>query len=128
SATVVEGNAGTTSLTVPVNLSSASTQTVTAPWATVFAPGLAGAAEPGSDYTVASGTVTFAPGETAKTVTIAVHGDPLVEPDEFVIIAFGAPTNAVKGGFYGLGLGFTTNDDHAVVIPGSATVAEGATG
>ena len=67
--------------------------------------------DPGTDYTPASGTVTFAPGQTSKTVTIQVDGDTLVEPDEYVIVSFHDPTNAVMGGFYGLGFGLITNDD-----------------
>jgi hypothetical protein len=109
---VLEGRSGTTLLHVPVTLSFASTQIVTAQWRTVFVPGAPGhQADPATDYTAASGTVTFAPGETAKTVTITVHGDTLVEPNEYVIVQFGNATNAGIGGVYGLGLGGITNDD-----------------
>jgi hypothetical protein len=126
---VIEGNAGTTSLPVSVTLSQASAATVTAHWATLFVPGAAGnQADPASDYTSTSGTVTFAPGETAKTVTITVNGDTLVEPDEYIIVSFTNPTNARMGGIWGLGVGTITNDDHAVVLPGTASVAEGNSG
>ena len=52
-------------------------QTVTVDWET--APGTATA---GDDYTAASGTLTFGPGEMTKTVSIAVLDDTQVENDE----------------------------------------------
>jgi streptogramin lyase len=126
-ASVVEGDSGTANLVVPVTLSTSSTETVTVDWVT----GPAGApprADPASDFTAASGTVTFAPGETAKSVSISVNGDVLVEPDEWITLSFRNPTNARVGGFYGLGFGIITNDDHAIVLPGSASVVEGNSG
>ena len=73
--------------------------------------GKAPRADPATDFTAASGTVTFAPGETAKSVTISVNGDTLPEPDEWITISFNHPTNAHMGGFYGLGFGVILNDD-----------------
>jgi hypothetical protein len=110
SASVVEGDSGTAALLLPVTLSNPSTQTITVDWST----GPAGSpprADPASDFTAASGTVTFAPGETAKSVSISVNGDVLVEPDEWITVSFKNPTNATMGGFYGLGFGIITNDD-----------------
>jgi hypothetical protein len=112
SAAVTEGSSGTTAVNVPVALSSPSDQTVTVEWRTVHVPGApADQAHPTSDYTPTSGTVTFAPGETSKTVAVAVNGDALVEPDEYLVVSFHDPTNAVMGGFWGLGFGGITNDD-----------------
>ena len=126
---VTEGDSGTTDLHVPVTLSSTSARTVTVPWRTSFgADGPTNQADPATDYTAASGTVTFAPGETTKTVTIAVNGDTMVEPDEFIVLSFHDPTNANMGGYWGLGVGVITNDDHATVVPGSGIVAAPATG
>jgi virginiamycin B lyase len=111
-ASVVEGNSGTTNLQVPVTLNKPSTQTITAHWTTEFVPGApAGQADPATDYTPASGTVTFAPGQISNTVTISVNGDTLVEPDEYIVISFSNPTNAKMGGFWGLGFGVILNDD-----------------
>ena len=64
-----------------------------------------------TDDTPSSGAVTFAAGETAKTVPISVNGDTLVEPDEYIIVSFRNPTNAKIGGFWGLGIGGITDDD-----------------
>ena len=41
--------------------------------------------DPPADYTVASGTLTFQPGETTKTVTVSVKGDTLDEANETFI-------------------------------------------
>lgn len=113
SASVVEGNSGTRIIQVPVTLSNPSPQTVTAQWTTVFVPGApAGQADPGTDYLPASGTVTFAPGQTTATAPISVKGDTTVETDEYIVVSFTHPTNARMGGFWGLGFGVITNDDH----------------
>jgi hypothetical protein len=111
-ASVLEGNTGTTELDIPVTLSKPSTQTVTADWSTVFAPhGTGNQADPATDYTPASGTVTFAPGQTTQNVTIEINGDTTVEPDEYIVVQFRNPTNAKLGGLFGLGIGMITNDD-----------------
>ena len=128
-APVVEGDSGTVDLHIPVTLSNPSSQTVTVQWttgSTTSANPLI--ADPATDFTPVSGTVTFAPGETAKSVSISVNGDVLVEPDEYLLVSFNHPTNAKMGGYYGLGFGKITNDDHAKVLPGGASVAEGNAG
>ena len=109
-ATVIEGDAGTTQLQIPASLSAVSGKTVTAEWTTVPGSGVSYASAP-ADYTPASGTVTFAPGQLTKTVAVTVRGDTLVEPNEWVIVPFRNPTNAVMGGFWGLGFGTIANDD-----------------
>jgi hypothetical protein len=47
----------------------------------------------GGDFLPVSGRVTFAPGETIKTVVVSVIGDSLDEPDETVNLALTAPVN-----------------------------------
>ncbi len=109
---VLEGGTAPSTMAVPVSLSSATRATVSVRWTTLFVPGAAGdQADPASDYVPVSGTVTFAPGEVAKTVSVTVNGDTLVEPDEYVVVSFHDPTNAVMGGFWGLGFAVITNDD-----------------
>lgn len=129
-ASVVEGDVGTTTLEVPVTLSKASDATVTASWSTGVAGGApSGQATPGSDYVAASGTITFSPGQTSTTIAITVKGDTVREPDEYVIVFVNSPTNAVMGGFYGLGFGGISDDDAVIsIVPGSASVAEGNAG
>jgi hypothetical protein len=109
SASIAEGNSGTTPLNVPVTLSNPFPQTVTAHWRTVFVAGGPGnQADPTTDYIPASGTVTFSPGHTSQTVTITVNGGEVVEPGEYIVVQFGSPTNATMGGFWGLGFGGIT--------------------
>ena len=49
--------------------------------------GIAGTASSGSDYTEStSGTLTFATGDTSKTIAVSVQGDTIDEPDETVVV------------------------------------------
>src|SRR5205807_607517 len=89
SASVTEGNSGTTPMTVTVFLSAASGRTVTVNYATAD-----GTATAGSDYTATSGTLAFAPGETSKTVAVTVLGDTSLEADETFGLALSGPVNA----------------------------------
>lgn len=112
SATVDEGDAGTSVLEIPVTLTSPSAVAVTLDWITTFDPAWGpAAAMPGVDYTAASGTVTFAPGETVQTVSVEVVGDLAAETDEVLAVSFRNPTNAVLGGYWGLGFGGIADDD-----------------
>ena len=102
--TVVEGNTGTTNAVFTVTLSQPGTQTITVNYATG-----SNTAYGGSDFTSAAGTLTFAPGETSKTVSIAVTGDTTYEPDETFFLNLSGMTNA--GIADGQGVGTITNDD-----------------
>jgi hypothetical protein len=101
---------------VPVTLSNPSAQQVTVDWLTLDT-GAPGVATADVDYLAASGTVTFAPGETTKTVTITVYGDTLDEPPlylgEWILVQFSNPSaNAtLDTSFYGLGIGIIGDDD-----------------
>jgi len=122
--TVQEGSGGTRTAQVPVTLSAPSGRTVTASWTT----GSWSAVAP-ADFEAATGTVTFAPGETTKTVAVTVQGDTLDEPDELALVGFSNPTNATVGGFWGLGFLSITDDDPAPqIVPGSTTTSEGSSG
>ena len=85
---VTEGDSGTTQMTFTVRLSPASTGQVTVEWADVGDS----TAESGSDYTAfAGGTLTFAAGETSKTLAVEVRGDGAIEPDETVRVGIFNP-------------------------------------
>lgn len=101
-----EGDVGTVVAQFPLSLSWQSPFEVTVDWTT-----LNWTATAPYDYVSASGTVTFAPGETTKTVPITVNADLLHELDENLLVAFANPTNATVGGFYGLGLVTIEDDD-----------------
>lgn len=89
---VIEGNTGFVDIDVPVRLSNPSGQTITVDWATYPGPGVGGLAEGGLDFVAANGTLTFAPGQTSKTIRLRVLGDTIVEPPlyggEWALISF----------------------------------------
>jgi probable HAF family extracellular repeat protein len=117
---VIEGNTGTTAATFTVNLSAASARTVTVDYATADDTATAG-----SDYQATSGRLTFAPGETSKTITVQVIGDHVAEPNETFIVHLSSPTNAVIAGYVGEG---TILDDEPKISIGDTTATEGNTG
>src|SRR5262249_14079495 len=65
---VTEGNPGPPFATFPVPLSAASPETISVAYTTA-----AGTATAGSDYQAVSATLTFAPGETSKTISVLVN-------------------------------------------------------
>ena len=95
---------------IPVRLDRASSSTVTVQYQTTEPAITNGAKAPG-DYTARTGTLTFQPGQTSKTVAITIKGDLLVEANETVTLSFKNPVNAKLGGYYGLGFATITNDD-----------------
>ena len=74
----------------PVTLARASKSTVTVDYATADGTG-ANAATAGADYTATSDTLTFAPGETAKTVSVAVLDDSHDEGEETFTLTLSNP-------------------------------------
>ncbi len=55
---------------------------------------LNGTATSGSDYIAVNGTLNFAPGETVKTVRVAIIDNSTVEPDETFAFTLSSPVNA----------------------------------
>lgn len=102
-----EGNTGTTPFNFTVSLSSPFSQTISVQYAT--ADGTATVAD--NDYQATSGTLTFAPGEITKTVTVLIKGDTKIEPDETFFVNLTNPVNATIGA--GQGVGTIINDDVA---------------
>ncbi len=107
---VAEGDTGTTNANFTVTLSAASGQTVTVNYVTAD-----GTATAGSDYTAASGTVTFTPGQTQQTISVTVNGDTTFEPNETFFVNLNTPTNATISDTQGQGT--ITNDDPPPVVP-----------
>ncbi len=105
-ATVAEGNSGTKVMSFTVTLSSARP----ARWTVAYATSN-GTATAGSDYQAATGTLTFAPGETTKTIQVTVNGDMAVEGNETVNLTLSSPTGATIAD--GSAVGTITNDDTA---------------
>src|SRR5262249_39561321 len=122
-ASVTEGNSGTTPATFTVTLSVPSQNTVTLDYATAD-----GTATAPADYQAASGTLTFAPGETSKTVTVLVQGATLWEQfNETFKVNLSNLANAPL--LDGVGTGTIVEDDTAPTVSiGDASVVEGDSG
>lgn len=86
---VAEGNSGTTTARFTVSLSAPSTQTVSVEHVTSD-----GTAAAGSDYDATSGTLTFAPGETVKSIEVRVRADGAPETDEAFFVTLRNPSGA----------------------------------
>lgn len=86
---VAEGSGGTATARFTVTLTSAATQNVTVGYETSD-----GAAAAGSDYDATSGTLTFAAGETSKSITVPVRGDVASENDEAFFVTLRNPAGA----------------------------------
>jgi hypothetical protein len=93
-----EGNAGTTPFVFTVALSQPSTAPVTVNFSTRN-----GTAVAGSDYIATSGTLTFAPGELTKQITVQVNGDTVAEEIEVFFVDLTNAGGAVIGDAEGLG-------------------------
>lgn len=122
-ASVVEGNSGTKQMVFAVSLSQAATGPVTVHYVTSN-----GTATAGQDYVARSGTITFAAGETRKTISVTVNGDKAAELDESLTLKLTAPTGATIAD--GAAVGTIRTDD--VIVPriavADATVKEGDSG
>ena len=114
--TVSEGNTGTRNATFTVTLSAASAQPVTVAYTT------AGGTAAVGDYQDTSGTLTFAPGETSKAITVLVNGDRLAEPTETFVVNLSGSTNATIADGQGVA---TILDDEPRISIGDVTKKEG---
>ncbi len=117
SATESDGSAS-----VAVRLTPASGQTVTVQYATAD-----GTAQAPGDYAASAGTLTFAPSETLKWVTIPLANDTTRELTETCTFHLTAPVNATLGDSAGL---VTILDDDPIpaLTLGDVALAEGASG
>ena len=101
-----EGNSGTKNFVFTVSLAPASTKTVTVNYATAN-----GTATAGMDYLATTGTLTFAPGQTTKTIAVTVMGDTVREANETFAVNLSGQTNANLSD--ATGAGTIQNDDFA---------------
>jgi hypothetical protein len=103
-ASVPEGDSGFTQSTFVVTLSAPSENVVSVTFSTAD-----NTAAAGSDYAPQSATLTFSPGQTSKTISVAVIGDTDSEPDETFFVNLTSAVNATIGKSQGVGT--ITNDD-----------------
>lgn len=106
--TVTEGNVGVNTATFAVTLEYPLIATVTVDYDTSGVT-----ATENSDFSATSGTLTFAPGETGKTISVDVLGDLVDEDDESFEVTLSNPTNATLDDASGLG---TITDDETVAF------------
>ena len=108
-ASVTEGNSGTTNAVFTVLLSEASGQPVSVNYATA-----AGTAAATVDFVSTSGTLTFTPGQTTRTITVPVVGELVPEVNETFFVNLSAAVNATIA--VSQGTGTIVNDDTAVTL------------
>lgn len=123
-ATVTEGNSGITTATFTVSLAHPTSQTVTVNYATADDS----ATTTDGDYgALASTPISFAPGETTKTITVSINGDNTFEANETFNVNLSGAVNATIAD--GTGVGTITNDDAPPTLAiDNVTLAEGDSG
>jgi hypothetical protein len=110
-----------------ISLSSANVLPVTVNYAT---GSVGDTAVAGSDYTAASGTVTFAPGETTKTVLVQTRDDSVIELPETFTVTLSSPVVGTLADGTGVGT-IRDNDTKFYVVDdgsGDKTFEYGTTG
>jgi hypothetical protein len=117
-ATQLEGNAGTTNYVFTVSLSRASAIPITVDYATADGTARGTNGGPGNpqDYVAATGTLTFAPGETDKPLTVTGNGDTVLEGVEAFGVTLSNPTNGATLGTPHVGTGTIIDDDGAPTL------------
>ncbi len=103
-ASVTEGNAGATAANFTVTLSSVSSDTLTVQYSTADGTALLS----DGDYVFTSGTLTFAPNETVKTISVPVVGDTKIETNESFFVNLSGATVPISDP---QGVGTIVNDD-----------------
>jgi len=119
------GSESVTSVNIPINLSVASTQTVSVIYHTtggtasgvadksVFDPNVTYGT--GKDYEPLLGTLIFSPGETSKNITLNIINDTINEIDETVEITLSNPGSAVLGTNTKYTYTINDNDNKAII-------------
>ena len=120
-AQTVDEDAGSVQLTV--ELSAAHSDTVGVRWATSD-----GIAVAGSDYTAADGTLSFAAGETQKTISVAITDDSLDEGSEMFTVTLSDASNAELGAARMSTVTINDDDTAEVTVLGNDTLTGGVGG
>ena len=117
---VTEGTGGPNNATFTVTLSGtpSSLTPISVDYTTVNDTATAG-----SDYTATAGTLTFAVGETTKSIVVPIITDSLAEPNEtFTVTLSNSPDATIADGS---GQGTINNDDQATLSINDVSVGEG---
>ena len=121
-ASAAEGDAGASAISFTVARQGGSAGAVSAQYAVSF-PGGDLSADAADFASALTGMVSFADGETEKTITLQIQGDTDFEPDEGFTVTLSAPTGGATIGD-GTAAGTIINDDTAPVIQGAAFINE----
>ncbi len=108
---LVEGDAGSSQMNFNVSLSDDSAQTVTVSYRNVD-----GSARAGVDYQSASGSLSFAPGQSSRQIPVTVFGNAIDDGDRSFTIELSAPVNATIAD--GLASGTILDDDAPQALSG----------
>jgi hypothetical protein len=87
-----------------------------------------GTATASSDYQVYTNSLNFAPGTTAKTITIEITGDTTHEPDETFFVNLSSVVNANAGDVQGQGTILNDDPVPTISIAASQSIPEGNAG
>jgi len=123
-ATANEGNGGTTPFTFTITRSGQTNIVSTVHWSVAGSGSTPADAADFDGGNMPTGTVTFAEGETSKTVTVLVSGDLVTEAEErFAVTLSNAGGGTIE---VATALGVIRNDDTSLaIIPPSVAVLEG---
>lgn len=116
-----EGNGGATAFTFTISLDTAATTTQTVQWQ---AAGVGANSATAADFlggAFPSSTLTFAPGETSKAITVSVAGDTAVEPNEGFRVVLTNPSSGLAFGTATTATASIVNDD---VPPSGGTAGD----
>ncbi len=105
---LLEGDSGTQSVMFDVYLSRPSRTAITMNYTTADGSALAG-----EDYTATSGTVTFLPGETHKTVTVSTQSDTKIESAEHFNLVLTPTSDIATAAENFAGMAYLLSDDSA---------------
>nr|WP_322714928.1 Calx-beta domain-containing protein [Nostoc sp. ChiSLP03a]MDZ8216167.1 Calx-beta domain-containing protein [Nostoc sp. ChiSLP03a] len=119
---ITEGDNGTATITYTVSLDTASAKPISVKYTTADGTAIAG-----TDYIATNGTITFAPGETTKTISVQVLGDTIDEFDETFFLNLSDATNATIADNQGVGT-IVDNDLPPVLTINDRTITEGDNG
>lgn len=114
---VIEGNSGSQYLVFTVSLNIVTGETVTVSYSTADGTATSGSAS--TDYRGISGSLSFAPCETSKTIRIEIFGDTTFESDETFVVSLSNSTYASID--KGQGTGTILNDDPQIINDGKSS-------
>ena len=118
---VTEPSSGSATATFTITLTSPNAQTVSVGYATAN-----GTATSGTDYTATSGTLTFSPGTTTRSINVTALGDLLDEANETFAVNLSNPVNAAIATAQGTGT-IVDDDSPPSISIGDVSVTEGNT-